>query len=346
MAIINLTGQGRACEFPNCAAEQTYHGEQRKAAAVHEVDGKALCGYHSPYDQVPEQYELTVKLHEVQTLTADEVTARASFTDLASARRYGSRVAREIFDAPRNRKIDFSGEIAFHPDSNGNPVPMPLRIVETSLSVGDLVTIKLHDLADTPDCYAAESGAYRCSHRHQQVGVIRNFEMSSVGMGLLAVVDWQPLTHLLAGADETPSGPSKIVVTLLNRITPFLRGWEIVEGMRTEPFERHCARCGKVMIEIFYRWSNERPSLVTIGQVNEDHHLSGWRHADGSSYHGDFYMDGHTTPRCQECGYEGGKHCPLCHDGESIVIKQEAYGNRITCTNPACDYEVYHSIGD
>jgi hypothetical protein len=268
--IIDLTGQGRACEFPGCKAATGYHGDAQLAPAVHEVDGKALCGYHSPYDSVPQ--------------------------------------------------------------SEG-------------IKVGDLVKVRLHKLADPQDCHADPNASYTCTHRHQQVGTVKELSISPVS-GPVAVVDFQPLTHRLAGSEITPSGPTTLAVQILERITPFLRGWEILEGIATDRFGYHCSTCGKDMVHVYYRWSNEMDHLVTIDQVNEDHHLDGWRHADGSSYHGEFYVDGSLLPRCQGCGYEGGMHCHQCHEGESLTYRQLAYGDQTDCTTPGCGYSSYYSIGD
>lgn len=354
-AIVNIEGLGKACTHPGCDKETTYHGKKRTAPASHEVDGQPLCLDHHPCTDDPnEKVEpKPLRLVQVQILTVNpqfgntEAKGMGNFQLLSQARRYASGIARDLYGAPRNRKVHFTEEGALYLDRNDNPVPIPMRIVETSLSVGDWVHVGLHNLAEEPDCYKADG--HRCRHPHQQVGRIVRLYKNDVS-GWVADVDFQPLTHRIAGGDEYPGGIDTLAVVVLEKITPHLRGWEILEGIRLTKHEEHCAghvnggKCMQPVLRIFYRWSDEMPGLVTIGQRNEDHHLDGIRHADGT---GPWDHSMHWAfPRCQECGFEGESHCSKCHQGNTLKVTMEAYGNRTTCSTPGCGRDDFYDIGD
>ena len=60
------------------------------------------------------------------------------------------------------------------------------------------------------------------------------------------------------------------------------------------------------------------------------------RHADGS-----VCLDHRGEPRSQSWS---DPRCPGCKEYNVNVVRQEAYGDDVTCTK--CDYHEWHSIGD
>jgi len=369
--IISIRGLGLACTFPGCDKETTYHGKKRTAPAAYEIDGKVLCSHHNPYteDETEKYGPKPLRLFQVQSLAVNaqsghaEATDHAQWATLSTARSYAGRLARDLHGIPSNHKVEFvhrgggeeaAGYYLHHSYRGGSAAAIPMRIVETSLVIGDWVHVGLHSLAQEPDCYKEspdpKENRNRCRNPHQQVGRIVALYKNDVS-GWVADVDFQPLTHRVAGGGVYPGGIETLSVVILRKLTPFLRGWEIFEGVRLVKHEEHCAgyipdrndKCMKPVLRIFYRWSNQMPGCVTIGQINEDHHLDGIRHADGTGPWD--HSLGWTFPRCQTCGFEGQNHCAKCHTG-STIYKQEAYGDRTTCDNPECGRDDWYDIGD
>ena len=101
--------------------------------------------------------------------------------------------------------------------------------------------------------------------------------------------------------------------------------------------------CRKPLAKLICCWDHRitdgRYGDWMLGEDAFDH----WRHADGTPC-----GDPHS-------GYAGGleifdsyavPQCPDCHTYDSIHVRQEAYGDRITCTTDGCTYERWSPIGD
>lgn len=284
---------------------------------------------------------------------------------LSEAKRTALTHVRTIFPDSIGRKVTFEKIEGyedqmriFYADINGNLVPVPMRLRHFEIKVGDLVNIRLHTLADEPDCHKAsknpKENQFPCSHSHHQVGrVLRIYRKD--GCGWVADIDWFQASHRYAGDKELPYGVSSIFLWLLRPVNPFLREYEILEGVQSDLYQYHCGgyvegqeeRCTKPVVRIFYRWSDEAPwrkDENAFGGPRPTYHLDGWRHMDGTGPWDHCSIS--PIPLCQDCGYEGGKHCHKCHKGESLKTTQEAYGDRTVCLNPECDYEFFYDIGD
>ena len=95
-----------------------------------------------------------------------------------------------------------------------------------------------------------------------------------------------------------------------------------------------CHRCDKQLEAATCYWGDDAPFTVTTGQRNSTQRFPVLRHADGTAGHGpEGSLECYAAPTCPDCGAL-----------RTLRTKQEAYGDRVTCT--ACGHEHYYSIGD
>lgn len=117
------------------------------------------------------------------------------------------------------------------------------------------------------------------------------------------------------------------------------------------PFAGVCSRSGTALMEVRLAWDDS-----VLGDYDKARKIAGggWthqvkRHIDGSWCPTKVWdreaHDYHPTALEPDNCYQQPK-CPKCHQYNMCDTAMEAYGNRVTCRNPHCDYTDYFSIGD
>lgn len=308
-----------------------------------------------------------MRLYEMQICTDDNGTNPSWRTlgarhTLTQAKRTAAVHTHTFFTGSLGRKVTFEpveGESslhAFYADVNGNPVPVPIRLRPYEINEGDLVTMRLHATAEKPDChypYNDHEHGNNCTHSHHQVGKVLRVYRSDVS-GPVADVDWYEVSHRYAGDEKFPTGVKTTALVILKPVNPFMREHEVLEGVQSELYERHCGgyipgsteKCQKPVVRVFWCWADDVPwgSHDSFGE-KAVYHQDSWRHADGTGPwdHCTLY----PIPLCEQCGYEGEGHCTKCHTkAKTLHVAMEAYGNRTTCAAEGCTYEDWYDIGD
>lgn len=298
------------------------------------------------------QYEIQICTNEASQ-TWRTLGARHNLT---AAKRTGAVHVRTFFNDALGQKITFdpspesSNLYAFY---GGGDISHPagVRIRPFEIKEGGLVTLRLHATAEQPDCHKGADGAY-CSHSHHQVGKVLCVRVAD---GIpVADVDWFEVSHRYAGSTQFPTGVRSTALEILKPVNPFLREYEVLEGVHNDLFERHChwkidgKPCGKPVVHIFWRWADKTPwdSNDPFGE-KVVYHQDSWRHADGTPNHGQFSTDSDPISLCEQCGYEGERHCSKCHaQSGTLTVGQQAYGDLTTCSTEGCGYEHWYDIGD
>ena len=109
------------------------------------------------------------------------------------------------------------------------------------------------------------------------------------------------------------------------------REHEVFVGVRSFADWQRCQH-GKQIVTVKAHWSDDAPFTTTQGRQNSTQWFERTVHADGS----------------ESSGFEYGTitRCPKCKALGTLSTKQEAWGDRTTCSASGCGYEDYYSIGD
>lgn len=94
----------------------------------------------------------------------------------------------------------------------------------------------------------------------------------------------------------------------------------------------HRCQHGKQIVTVKAHWSDDAPFTTTRGRQNSTQWFERTVHADGSESSS---FECNTVSKCPQCGELG-----------TLSTKQEAWGDRTTCSAFGCEYENYYSIGD
>lgn len=134
--------------------------------------------------------------------------------------------------------------------------------------------------------------------------------------------------------------------TLLTEVTVedlFHREHEVLERIVCfEPWQR--CYCNKQIATAMAHWSDDAPFTVTTGQINHTQRFTVVRHADGTPPRLDESWTAHSGKTTYHSCMNKISKCTACGELETLSTKQEAWGDRVTCS--ACGDSKYYSIGD
>jgi hypothetical protein len=121
----------------------------------------------------------------------------------------------------------------------------------------------------------------------------------------------------------------------------FLRPGEVLYAAPWGVEPTRCTGCDRMIVHVQMCWDHRitsdmhRPGEFAIGEDRFDV----WRHIDGVEHKA--WQPGDLAP------FNYPKYpCTGCGQYDSISTRQEAWGDRVTCTTPGCTYSAWHSIGD
>lgn len=150
------------------------------------------------------------------------------------------------------------------------------------------------------------------------------------------------MTLIADQTHHTDQGNAHSLATLLAAGIPsfFLRPGEVAFAV-LNPEAGPCSNCHRMLAAVMCCWDHRitadycRPAVWQLGEDRFDT----LRHADGFDCRqwapGDIGPWFYLRPRC-----------PQCNEYDTLILRQEAYGDRTTCSTDGCRYERWYDIGD